>query len=93
MAEQGTNRTYDLPAGSPFSNHGKTTASWLLVWGVCLGVLVLGLGIMFWEMWVIVAGAVVVVASLVASRVMRGMGMGQPSPSPSRHSGSDDWYG
>ena len=92
MAEQGTNRTYELPAGSPFGNHGKTPASWALVWGVCLGLVVVGLGLMMWEMWVVGAGAVVVVISLLASLVMRGMGMGQPTDSGGRRSGSDDWY-
>lgn len=92
MAEQGTNRTYELPSGAPFGNHGKTPASWVLVWGVCLGFVVGGLGLMMWNMWVVGAGVAVVVISLVVSLVMRGMGMGQQSEPRDRSTGSDDWY-
>ncbi|MFC4555348.1 HGxxPAAW family protein [Georgenia faecalis] len=92
MAEHGANRTYDLPPTAPFANHGKTVASWTLIWGVSLGVLVAALGLIAWNIWVIGAGAAIVVIGLVVSGILRAMGMGQPKSDESRRAASDDWY-
>ncbi|WP_127129216.1 HGxxPAAW family protein [Georgenia sp. SYP-B2076] len=85
-------QTYSLPSAAPYTNHGKTKAAWTLMWGICLGVLVVGLGLILQNNAVEIAGVVIVVVALVASQIMRGMGLGQPAAA-SAPSKEPDWYG
>ncbi|GAA4422303.1 hypothetical protein GCM10023169_16490 [Georgenia halophila] len=91
MAQIPQPQTYTLPPAAPNHNHGRTKAAWVLAIGASIGVLVVGLGLIFSSMPVTVAGVVVTVVALVVSAVMRGMGLGQPD---SREDGEPrDWYG
>lgn len=83
--------TYTLPPAAPFANHGRTKAAWVVMWGVCLGFLVTGLGLMLSNQVVVIVGIVLAVGALVLSLVMRGMGLGQPAPAPV-HGDERDWY-
>ncbi|TRW46198.1 HGxxPAAW family protein [Georgenia yuyongxinii] len=84
-------QSYTLPPTAPFTNHGRTKAAWVLMWGVCLGFLLTALGLMLSQMVVIIIGVVLAVGSVVVSLVMRGMGLGQPSPVTVGQDGRD-WY-
>ncbi|KAE8765446.1 HGxxPAAW family protein [Georgenia thermotolerans] len=84
-------QTYTLPPASPFANHGRTKAAWVLMWGVCLGFLLAGLGLMMSNQVVVIVGVVVTVGSVVLSVIMRGMGMGQPAPAAVQGD-ERDWY-
>ncbi|MFD1506854.1 hypothetical protein FE374_07465 [Georgenia yuyongxinii] len=84
-------QSYTLPPAAPFTNHGRTKAAWVLMWGVCLGFLVTALGLMLSEMVVIIIGVILAVGSVVVSMVMRGMGLGQPAPVTVGQDGRD-WY-
>ncbi|HLS74428.1 MAG TPA: HGxxPAAW family protein [Actinomycetaceae bacterium] len=93
MAHDGPKRDYQLPHVAPSENEGKTVAGWAMFWAICLGGLVTGLGVVLWEMWVVIVGIAVIVLGLVVSKVMSAMGMGQE-----RHrdhppgAGQPDWY-
>lgn len=82
-------QTYTLPPSPPFHNHGRTKAAWALVWGVSLGVLLGGLGLILEVSGLVIAGVAVTVLALLVSIVMRSMGLGQPD-SPERE--DRDWY-
>ncbi|WP_052436781.1 HGxxPAAW family protein [Georgenia sp. SUBG003] len=84
--------TYELPAAAPFSNHGRTKAAWVLMWGVCLGFLAAGVGLIVGSNIVVIAGAAVVVVAIVLSVVMRGMGLGQPAARGPEETADRDWY-
>jgi hypothetical protein len=84
--------TYELPAAAPYSNHGRTKAAWVLMWGVCLGVLVAGVGLILADNMVALVGAAVVVVAIVLSVVMRGMGLGQPAARATEEPANKDWY-
>lgn len=85
-------QTYTLPPAAPFTNHGKTKAAWTLMWGVSIGVLVVGLGLILESRAVEIGGVAILVLSLVVSQILRGMGLGQPAPT-SAPSKEPDWYG
>jgi uncharacterized membrane protein len=57
-------------------NHGSSTASWTLVGLVMLGTLVLCLAVVFWSLALTVVGILVIIAGLVAGRVLSSMGYG-----------------
>ncbi|UNX56155.1 hypothetical protein MF406_08125 [Georgenia sp. TF02-10] len=91
MPQPPARQTYKLPTHAAYSNHGRTPAAWVLMIGCCLGVLIVGLGLILTLRWVLIAGLVVIAVSLVASLVMRGMGLGQaPQEQPGKRDG--DWY-
>ncbi len=93
MVHDGTSRDYDLPPVAPFHNEGKTVAGWVMFWGVCLGAVVVALGMVIWETWVIAAGAAVLVLALVVSGVLSVMGMGQPRNRDNPpQAGEHNWY-
>ncbi|GAA1636459.1 HGxxPAAW family protein [Georgenia ruanii] len=83
--------TYTLPPAAPFANHGRTKAAWVLMWCVCLGFLVTGLGLMLSNQVVVIVGVVLTVGGAVLSLVMRGMGLGQPATA-GVHTDQRDWY-
>jgi len=84
--------TYELPAAAPHSNHGRTKAAWVLMWGVCLSFLVTGVGLILDRNIVAIVGVAVLVVSIVLSVVMRGMGLGQPAARAPEESVNKDWY-
>ena len=84
--------TYELPPAAPFSNHGRTKAAWVMMWGVCLGFLVAGVGLILADNLVALVGAAVVLVSVILSVVMRGMGLGQPAPRVPEETANKDWY-
>lgn len=93
MAHEASRRDYELPGAAPAQNHGKTIAGWVMFWGVCIGAAVTGLGLILWQLWVLVAGLVILAVGIVASIVVSAVGMGQPRnrdnpPGP----GQPDWY-
>ncbi|MCL1871275.1 MAG: hypothetical protein FWF90_12785 [Promicromonosporaceae bacterium] len=81
MAENTSTETAYLPDAAPFHNEGKTVAAWVAMIGVTLGAIIAAAGFIGPWLWVIIVGAVIVVASLVAGVVLRAMGHGQPSQS------------
>jgi len=92
MAHDGTRRDYDLPPKAPFHNEGKTVAGWVMFWGVCLGAVVTALGLVLWQMGVLVAGVAVLVLTVVASIVLSAVGLGQPRDKGRPGAGQPDWY-
>lgn len=78
MADSIEARPDHLPPGGPPANEGKTPAAWVTVGFVSLGGLILAVGMIFESVPAIVAGAVVIVASLVVGKVLQAMGFGQP---------------
>jgi hypothetical protein len=84
--------TYELPAAAPYSNHGRTKAAWVLMWGVCLGFLVAGVGLVINSTMIAIVGAAIVAVALVLSVVMRGMGLGQPAARAPETATNRDWY-
>ncbi len=93
MVHDGTRPDYELPPSAPFTNEGKTVAGWVMFWGVCLGGLVTGLGMILSYPLVMWAGVALIVLTLIVSKVLSVMGMGQPRnrdnpPGP----GEADWY-
>ena len=84
-------QTYTLPPSAPFANHGRTKAAWVLMWAVCLGVLLAGLGMMLNHSVVMIVGIVLALGGVVVSLVMRGMGLGQPAHA-SVNADERDWY-
>ena len=92
MAHDGTRRDYDLPPKAPFHNEGKTVAGWVMFWGVCLGAVVTALGLVLWQMGVLVAGVAVLVLTVVASIVLSAVGLGQPRDKGRPDAGQPDWY-
>ncbi|WP_448071916.1 HGxxPAAW family protein [Georgenia yuyongxinii] len=83
--------SYTLPPAAPFTNHGRTKAAWVLMWGVCLGFLVTGLGLVLSETTLTIIGVVLAVGSVVVSLIMRGMGLGQPAAVAVQQN-DRDWY-
>lgn len=93
MVQDGTSRDYDLPPVAPFHNEGKTVAGWVMFWGVCLGAVVVAVGMVMWETWVMIVGAALLVLALVVSGVLSVMGMGQPRNRDNQpQAGQADWY-
>jgi hypothetical protein len=84
MAEQGHASHATAPtdgAGEHFESHGHSLASWILVVLVLIGTFVASLGIVLSMIWLIVVGAVVVVAGLIVGRVLQMAGFGVHPPS------------
>lgn len=69
-----------LPRTSPFHNEGKTPAGWLVCWGLIIGSTLLGVGMIAAIMPLVIAGAIVCAATLVAGGALRAAGLGQPQP-------------
>lgn len=67
-----------LPVAPPYRNHGHTVASWVTVVLVILGGLLATLAVVTTTTWLAWVGGAVIVAALVAGRVLRMLGMGQP---------------
>jgi uncharacterized membrane protein len=57
-------------------NHGQSLAAWTTVVVIMLGSLVMAIAVVFPSLAVFIVGAVVVVAGLVAGKVLSGMGFG-----------------
>lgn len=68
-----------LPPAAPPTNHGHTTAAWVTVTLVLLGAVISSLAVMGAIVWLFWVGLGVVVAGLVAGRVLKMLGFGQPS--------------
>lgn len=73
------NDDYLPPARTPW-NEGKTVAAWVTTWLIVLGGAAIAVGMVLAEMALIVIGAVVVVLSLVAGRVLAILGHGKGGP-------------
>ena len=69
-----------LPDAAPHPNEGKTVAAWVAMIGTTVGAVIAAAGFIGPTQWLIIVGAVIVVASLVAGLVLRSMGHGQPLP-------------
>jgi len=78
MAENPNAGNAYLPDAAPFHNEGKTVAAWVAMIGTTAGAVIAAAGFIGPWLWVIIVGAVVVVASLIAGVVLRSMGHGQP---------------
>lgn len=70
--------TYSMPPGAPPQNHGRTTAAWVMFWGIVVGLVIAVLGFVLPNTPILIAGIVVIAAALVASMVLRKSGRGQP---------------
>ena len=81
MAENPNAGNAYLPDAAPFHNEGKTVAAWVAMIGTTVGAVIAAAGFIGPTLWLIIVGAVIVVASLVAGLVLRSMGHGQPLPS------------
>lgn len=92
MATRPVNQQYELPPASPFANHGKTTASWTLVWLVIIGLAIGAVGMILETQWLIFGGIGVMAIGVVAGLVMRGMGLGQPTTGEAAENRKRDWY-
>ncbi len=68
-----------LPPSAPPTNHGNTTAAWVTVLLVVLGGLVAAVAMVIPSVPVVWVGVGIVVAGLVAGRVLKMLGLGQPS--------------
>src|SRR5690625_6783096 len=77
MSHDGTRRDYELPPAAPFQNEGKTVAGWVMFWGICIGGVVTGLGLVMWERWVLIVGVALLVLTVSVSAVLSAVGMGQ----------------
>ena len=73
-----------LPVTSPFHNEGKTPAGWTVAWGLMLGALIIGIGMIIAVMALVIAGSVICVAVLLLGGALRAMGRGQPRPTASQ---------
>ena len=73
MAHDGTSRDYELPHTAPFTNEGKTQAGWVMFWGVCLGGLVVALGVVLWLLWLVIVGIVLAFNAVKSLGPMRGI--------------------
>lgn len=69
-----------LPETSPFHNEGKTPAGWTVAWGLMIGALIVGIGMIIAVMALVIAGSVICLAVLLLGGAMRAMGRGQPRP-------------
>lgn len=69
-------KTYRIPPEPPH-NEGKTIAAWTLNLGVVLGVIIVAFGLAQASTALMIAGAVVVVLSLVLGFVLSKAGLGQ----------------
>lgn len=78
----------NLPPSSPPINHGNTTAAWVTVLLVVLGALVASVAIAFAAVPVAWVGVGIVLAGLVAGRVLKMLGFGQPGSGADRTSGA-----
>lgn len=74
-----------LPPSSPFHNEGKTTAGWLVTWGLMIGSAIVGVGMITAILALVIAGSIVCVATLIAGGALRAAGLGQPQPVPAPH--------
>lgn len=72
-----TEETYRLPKQAPFHNEGNTVAGWTLTWGVSLGVLLTGIGLIVSPIMMGI-GIAVIVISIAASFILSKAGYGQP---------------
>lgn len=92
MAQRPRAEQYEPPPAAPFANHGKTTASWTLVWLVVVGLTTVAVGMVLQTRWLLVAGVVVAVLGVILGLVLRGMGLGQPTRADAAQQRRRDWY-
>lgn len=69
-------RTYAVPPPPPH-NEGSTVAAWVNTVGCVLGAIVAAFGLALGDLPIIIAGAVVVVITMIVSFVLRLAGFGQ----------------
>ena len=74
-----------LPPSSPFHNEGKTTAGWLVAWGLMIGAAIIGVGMIAAIMALVITGSIVCGVTLLAGGALRAAGLGQPAPVPAPH--------
>lgn len=79
---------YTLPPAAAPTNHGHTTAAWVLVVGVIAGALILGVGLAIANPTLWITGIIVIAGSVLASLGLRARGHGQPLTAARR----GDWY-
>ncbi|PFG19762.1 HGxxPAAW family protein [Serinibacter salmoneus] len=78
-----------IPQYVPFHNEGKTTAGWLVCYGLMLAATIVGVGLVAHLTPVWWAGIVVGVLSLVVGGALRAAGLGQPAPHRVDRAGAD----
>lgn len=69
---------WQVPRSMAPTNHGRTVASWALVWLCAVGAVVAAVGFIVPSMVVIAVGAGIVVLGLALGVILRAMGKGQP---------------
>ena len=67
----------ELPANTPPTNHGHTTAAWFLVFVCSLGTVIAALGMPLNSTPLIIAGVVVTIVGVVGSAILSVTGKGQ----------------
>lgn len=63
-------------------NHGQTPAAWTAVTIIMVAFAVGCLGVVFAQPWIVVLGAVGIVAGIIVGKVMSMMGYGAPQEEP-----------
>ncbi len=69
--------TLRLPPTAPPTNHGRTSAAWATTFVVLVGATVAALAVIFAVVWAFWVGLGVVVAGVVAGKVLQVLGHGQ----------------
>jgi hypothetical protein len=77
-ARTGSAASNYLPPRSPAENEGHTLAAWFAMIGVMVGAIIFGVGMIFVNAPVMIAGGVVIVVGLVGGAILRKAGRGQP---------------
>ena len=72
-----TTETMHLPPTAAPTNHGKTLAAWVTTYTVVIAFTIAGLGVLFAMVWLFWVGMALVVAGLVAGKVLQASGHGQ----------------
>ncbi len=65
-------------------HHGNTVAAWTTVGALMVASLIMCLAVVFAQVWLFVVGVVVVVAALVAGKLLAMAGYGMPRPADDR---------
>jgi len=75
--ERRTTEVMHLPPSAPPTNHGHTLAAWTTTVVVLVGTTIAALGVTFALVWLFWVGMGVVLAGVVAGKVLQVLGYGQ----------------